>query len=377
LRVGPNLKFKDTTKFYTSDMAKVIHITNPLSKEIEKIFDFEPGETVLDVAAKLYGEGNVDFELPTICIVGDKPLLRDEWASYVPEDSEIVSFVAVTGADIIIYIVIAIVVSIAVSLIFAVTPPKMGAIPEPDPVFTLRGQTNKIKLGDPIEDHYGRVRIFPSYAAISYNKYINNEQYLYSLFCIGQGSYEIEDVLIEDTSISNFDDAEVVIYEPGQTVDLFRDNVETSGEVSGIEMFGPNEPEYNSYIGPFSSSGPLTSSDIIEVDVTIPQGLAFSNDNGGLDNRTISALFEYRQIDQNGNPVGGWATLSNFSKTKRTTTPQRYTLTKVVPAGRYEVRALRTNNKDTNFRAYNTLRWESLRAFLPMLATTAKLLYWL
>jgi len=346
-------------------MAKVIHITNPLSKEIEKIFDFEPGETVLDVAAKLYGKGNVDFELPTICLVGDKPLLRDQWGSYVPEDSDIVSFVAVTGADIVIYVIIAVVVSVAVSLIFTVTPPKMGAIPEPDPVFTLRGQTNKVKLGDPIEDHYGRVRIFPSYAAISYNKYINNEQYLYSLFCIGQGSYEIEEVLIEDTNIGNFDDAEYVIYGPGETVDLFRDNVETSSEVASVEMFGPNEPEYDSWIGPFSASGPLTSSDILEVDVTIPSGLGYSNDDGGLNNRTITATFQYRQIDQNGDPVGNWLTLQNFSKTLRTVTPQRYTLTKVVPSGRYEVRARRTNNKDTNFRANNTLQWESLRAFLP------------
>ena len=348
-------------------MAKAIHVTNPFSKEIDSIFDFEKGESVLDAAAKLYGEGNTDFELPTICIVGDRPLLRDEWDSYIPEDSEIVSFVVVTGADILIYIVISLVIAVAVSLIFTVTPPKIGAIPEPDPVFTLRGQTNKVKLGDPIEDHYGRIRIFPSYAAISYNKYIDNEQYLYSLFCLGQGEYEIEDILIEDTNINNFDDAEYVIYGPGQTVDLFRDNVETSNEVASIEMFGSNEPQYptDGWVGPFSASGPLTSSDILEVDITIPTGLGFSNDDGGLSNRTVEVLFEYRQIDQNGDPAGNWATLSTFSKTLRTVTPQRYTLTKVVAPGRYEVRGRRTNVKDTNFRANNTIQWESLRAFLP------------
>jgi hypothetical protein len=346
-------------------MAKAIHITNPFSKKIETIFDFEKDETVLDVAAKLYGDGNVDFVVPTICIVGDKPLLRKEWGSYVPEDSEVVSFVAVTGADWVIYVIISLVVSIAVSLLMVVTPPKMGAIPEPDPVFTLRGQTNKVKLGDPIEDHYGRVRIFPSYAAISYNKYINNEQYLYSLFCLGQGEFEIENVFVEDTNINNFDDAEYVIYGPGETVDLFRDNVETSNEVAGIEMFGPNEPEYDSWIGPFAAGGPQSSSDIIEVDVVIPQGLSFSNDKGGLDSRTVTASFQYRQIDQNGAPVGNWLVLSEFSKTLRTVTPQRYTLTKVVASGRYEVRARRTNDKDTNFRSQNTIKWESLRAFLP------------
>ena len=345
-------------------MAKAIHITNPFSKKIETIFDFEKNETVLDAAAKLYGDGNADFVVPTICIVGDKPLLRKEWVSYIPEDSEVVSFVAVTGNPVV-YIIIAVVVSIAVSLLMVVTPPKMGSIPEPDPVFTLRGQTNKVKLGDPIEDHYGRVRIFPSYAAISYNKYINNEQYLYSLFCLGQGEFEIENVFVEDTNINNFDDTEYVVYEPGETVDLFRDNVETSNEVAGIEMFGPNEPEYDSWVGPFAAGGPQSSSDIIEVDVIIPQGLNYSNDEGGLDSRTITASFQYRQIDQNGDPVGNWLVLSQFSKTLRTVTPQRYTLTKVVPSGRYEVRARRTNNKDTNFRANNTIKWESLRAFLP------------
>ena len=345
-------------------MAKAIHITNPFSKKIETIFDFEKNETVLDAAAKLYGDGNADFVVPTICIVGDKPLLRKEWVSYIPEDSEVVSFVAVTGNPVV-YIIIAVVVSIAVSLLMVVTPPKMGSIPEPDPVFTLRGQTNKVKLGDPIEDHYGRVRIFPSYAAISYNKYIDNEQYLYSLFCLGQGEFEIENVFVEDTNINNFDDTEYVVYEPGETVDLFRDNVETSNEVAGIEMFGPNEPEYDSWVGPFAAGGPQSSSDIIEVDVIIPQGLNYSNDEGGLDSRTVTASFQYRQIDQNGDPVGNWLVLSEFSKTLRTVTPQRYTLTKVVPSGRYEVRARRTNNKDTNFRANNTVKWESLRAFLP------------
>lgn len=343
---------------------KAAHIKDPFSRKIDGgIRDVAQGQTLHDLAKMFHGAD--DFDCPTICILNDKPVLRENWG-YAPKEDDVVIFVTVVG-NLLAIALIAVAAVAVVSLILAlsVKTPSIGEIPEPDPVFTLRGQTNRIRLGDPIEDHYGRVRIWPSYAAVSYNKYIDNEQYLYSLFCIGQGSYDIEQTLIEDTDISNFDDVVHEYYEPNATVTLFRDNVNTNSEVADIELFGPNEPEYDDWVGPFAASPSGTSSDILEIDVVLPQGLYYSNDEGGLSSRTITAEFEYRQIDDAGAPVSSWATLHSFSKTLRTNTPQRYTFTQNVASGRYEVRARRTNNKNTDHRSANTIKWERLRAFLP------------
>lgn len=352
-------------------MTTFLHIKNPLSKEVNHVLKLGRVKTVLDAAKKIWSKELGNFEIPTVCLVGDKPLMRDEWATYKPKKDDVVSFVAVVGGpEIWIPLLISVVLSVAVSLLFAVPVPTVGAIPEPDPVYTLRGQTNKIRLGDPIEEHYGRVRIWPSYAAISYNKYIDNDQYLYSLFCVGNGEFDIGQVYIQDTAIENFEDLEIVTYAPGVTVDLFRDNVETSAEVSDLILFGPNEDDYDSYVGPITANTSGTSADILEWDITIPGGLNFSNDEGGLDSRTVSATFEYRAIDSLGDPTGdaSWSAVT-FSKTLKTTTTQRFTITQSVAAGRYEVRARRTNNKDKNYRANNEIRWEVLRAFLPNVGT--------
>ena len=69
-------------------------------------------------------------------------------------------------------------------------------------MFDLKGQYNQVRLGNPIEVPYGRNRLWPSIAAREYNKYVNNDQYRYSLYCLGQGSYGIEALQIEDTALA-------------------------------------------------------------------------------------------------------------------------------------------------------------------------------
>ena len=90
----------------------------------------------------------------------------------------------------------------------------------------------------------------------------------------------------------------------------------------------------------------------------------YANDNGGLNNRTASWDIEARLIDDDGVALGGWITLGSESITENTNTASRRTYKYTVPAGRYEVRGIRTNAKDTSARAGSDLNWNALKAYL-------------
>lgn len=348
-------------------MAHIVEIYNPFKPlEDTRTHQHPGGITVRAWLTHTY-PGFREFTHPTLCLVNGNPLLRSQWDVHIIHPNDVVNFVVLAGGiETLFYIFIALVVISAVVIVATMPKPRTPSeLPEADPVYDLKGQRNQIRLASPIEVPYGRCRLYPSYAARAYNKYAGNEQYQYQLFCLGQGYYEIGDIFIEDTPIENFQDVEYAFYEPGQPATLFPDNVITSDEVAAIQLFGPNEPEYDSWVGGFTLNPAFTLANSIELDLTFPQGLYLANDNGSLGNKTVTASFEYRALDNTGAPVGGWSLLHNFSKTMATSTPQRFTVSVPVAPGRYEVRGRRTNNKDTSTRCANTLMWDAVRAFLP------------
>jgi hypothetical protein len=74
------------------------------------------------------------------------------------------------------------------------------------------------------------LNIFPDFAASPYVEYEGNEQYLYQLLCIGAGEYEIEQIRIEDSDISAFEEITYQVVNPGGTLSLFPAAVNTSGD---------------------------------------------------------------------------------------------------------------------------------------------------
>lgn len=348
--------------------ALVVEVSNPFNplQDLRKN-EIDAGDTPIAWLQKRF-LSFTEFDEPTICLLNGNPLLRKEWDSYVIKDGDTISFVKLAPGDpitAILVIVAVVAVAAAVFLATNIPKPNAGGLPDQDPVHTLRGQTNRIKLMDPIEVPYGRVRMWPSYAARSYNTFENDDQILFSLFCLGQGSFDIDRIQVEDTLASSFQDVTTAITNPGEQVSLFPDNVVTSVEVANIELFGPNEPEYTSWVGGFVVNPTGTQTNRIEVDITLPFGLYYSNDEGGLDTRTVSAEFEYRAVDDNGDPTGSWILLTTFSKTLATVNAKRYTTGVDVAAGRYEVRGRRTNNSEDSHRVGDTLQWATLRGFLP------------
>lgn len=257
------------------------------------------------------------------------------------------------------------------------SPPKAQRIAEiaaPSPTYSLNAQGNTARLGQPIPVMYGRNVIYPDFIGQPYAEYAGNEQYLYQLFSIGQGQFDIEQIRIEDTVVENdvnqtgafvpatgaFEEIEYQVVH-NASVTAFPANVYTAVEVSGQELiYDEDTPEY---VGPFVANPAGSLINAIAVDIVCPKGLYYANDEGGLNTRTVAFKAEARQIDDSGAPIGSWATLIDESFSEKTTTPQRRSYKAGVSNGRYEVRMTRTNAKDTNVRAGNDVNWATLRGY--------------
>lgn len=302
-----------------------------------------------------------------------------------------------------------------------------GGLASPSPTYSIGAQGNLARLGQPIPSLYGRHIIYPDFAAAPYVEYAGNEQYLYQMFVIGQGEYDIEAIRIEDTSVSSFEEITYEIVEPGGSVTLFPTSVTTSVEVGGQELdcFAATYsrsgttvtvtktahglaagavvylnfttgtattgsytvatvPDANTftvtdsvsgatsgnarvspYIGHFTANAAGSTANTLAIDVVMPRGLYYANDSGGLTEVTCSWNVEARQIDDAGVPLGDWVLLGSESHSAATTTPQRLSFRYGVAYGRYEVRLARTDAKQTNSRYGHEINWAGLRAYLP------------
>lgn len=227
------------------------------------------------------------------------------------------------------------------------------------PTYSIGAQGNQARIGQPIPVIYGRHLIYPDFGAMPYTEYAGNEQYLYQLFCVGQGYYDIEQIRIDDTPISSFPEITYQVVNPGGSVTLFPARVITSGEVSGQEALT------STTLGPFIANDSGTVTNKIAVDVVFSRGLYYATDTGKLNAVSCSWTVQAQQINDVGVAVGSWVTLGTETYSAATTTPQRRSYSYAVSDGRYQVRLTRTDTKQTDTRYGHELDWSGLRAYLP------------
>ena len=400
----------------------VVMLHNPFRPERnrEVIAVAEP----LTIRAWLGEQGIEEFTNPTICLRNGSPVLRGSWDDTEIGEGDLVVFVPLPQGGgggknplrIVLMLAVMIVApyvgsylavaagfakaGIAASLYTAgvtlagtalvnvlIPPPKpsavtsnFGSAPAPSPTYSLQAQGNHARLAQPIPVVYGRHRVYPDLAATPWTEYAGHDQYLHQLHCIGQGRYDLEQVRIEDTPISSFEEIETEIVPPGAAVTLFETDVVNAPEVAGQELIGANDRETavttndageevttvvgDGWIGPFIANPAGTVAIGISIDVVMPRGLYYANDDGSLGNRTIEWEVEARAVDDEGEAAGVWLTLASESVTAAENTPQRRSYRYTVAAGRYEVRVRRTNDKSGDARAGHVIHWAGLKAFL-------------
>jgi sulfur carrier protein ThiS len=353
-------------------MTQILLISNPFNPlhEIER-FHVGEGITPREWLAEHFGPDFIEFDRPTVLQWNGELVMRADWETRRFEDGDVAAFVHVPqGIEVLIVaLIVAVVVGVAAYLLMPDPKIPSDQTQSPDSVYTLRGQTNRFRPNEPIEVVYGKVRHWPTYACRPYSEYIGNQQYQYSLFCLGQGRFDIEAIQLDDTPVEDFTEVQIEIVQPGGTVDLVEANVVTAVEVSNIELLGPNEEDYTGISGPYTLNDFDTPIKRIAVDVSFPQGLYKLNDEGDLTSQSVELLFEYREIGEGGGAIGGWETLENPTVTRRDNTPQRITYSKAVPSGRYEVRGRRVSDKPGSTRVASQVRWETAKGYAKIPAS--------
>ena len=105
-----------------------------------------------------------------------------------------------------------------------------GNTPAPSPTYSLQAQGNQARLSQPIPVVYGQPSIpLGLNAMLPCIRITSNIHTSY----IGQGEYDLEQIRIEDTPISLFEESDYEIVQPGDSVTLFDADVFTARKVTG------------------------------------------------------------------------------------------------------------------------------------------------
>lgn len=341
---------------------------------------------------------SIDVNKPVICLHNGAPVLRAQWGKTLVCDKDVVSFVylpqggggsnplrliltiglmvlapqigaALSGAlgatGIGASLINAGIGMLGNALINALVPPpkppsshQQAALAAPSPTYSIGAQGNQARIGQAIPVLYGRMRMYPDFAAQPYAEFENNEQYLYQLFTVTQGYASVTDIQIEDSPITSFgSDYQVEIVSPNTASTLYPTEVYNVSEVAGQELLSAGP------LGPFVAGPASASVKKIAFDVVLPRGLCYINDDGGLDGRSITFRFYAQPVDSLGVPTGASVTLGTETISAATQTPIRKTYGYTVTPARYRITAERTSAKDSDSRAANDLLWASARAY--------------
>lgn len=326
--------------------------------------------------------------LPFIVYYNGQPLLQKDWGLIVAQDawvqvsylprgggggSNIGAIVGAIAAAVMAYFTfgMSLVASAAIGIAaYAGLTLLVAGIPKPanvssatreltSPTYSLSAQGNNARLLEAMPRVYGRMRTFPDLASKPYTEFQDNLQYLYQLFCVSLGKAEVESIFLDDTNITQFEDATVQVVYPGEAVTLFPDNVVTSESVTGQEIVS------GATVGPFTINAPGTKITKIGIDISLPSGAGSVNNDGGTEVFPVGFMAEYRAIDDQGNPEGSWTTLVNETIRVATKQPQFRTFYADVPEGRYQVQLRKTTGDASDTRSFGALSWSGLRGFMP------------
>ncbi|WP_201353814.1 host specificity factor TipJ family phage tail protein [Hydrogenimonas urashimensis] len=339
------------------------------------------------------------------------------------------------------YTIMAATVAGGAMLINAVLPPQIPSFGqigssslESSPVYGWSGTRTLPTPGSPIPVLFGQMRL-PGSVIGQYIKDEGDDEYLYTLLALCEGEIEpiwAGDILINNNPLDTYDNVEYAYrqgtlsqtntademafekWHDGKTIGWF-DKVDTANAFSA-------ELTYDNTVEKITLGNAVDS---ITISVTMPQGLFYVNDKGGLDSRTVKFKIEYSSDGTNwtlhqrvypeyteteyewrrynltaydyeyqwsaSSPGSGWSKSGKSRKrvvgervydyfaidaAKTSAIRRQFTITGLTP-GQYHVRLTKLSEDKETTRERNTLYWSGMtemtsdRLYYPSIALLA------
>ncbi|EAT16060.1 fibronectin type III domain-containing protein [Desulfuromonas acetoxidans] len=332
---------------------RILHSKNQLEPfQVASQIDVEDGATANQVVSLL----EIPREQPVILLVNNVPLMRVHWNDPLPVDAEI-RFVEVAAAASWIPYVVMLLLSLG-SYLYSRSLATDGVdYGTPASIYSFNSGSNRLRIGDPFCEHFGRRKVFPDLAQQSYVRNIDNDQYLYFLGFLGVGDYDVEGVYVDNTPLADYADTSFAILPPGTLPTLVTNVVWTCNEVSNQEL----STDHVTYA--VSAAG--TRAYHIEFDITFSAGLVRYNSEGKMRYRSVTVATEVRTINDAGNATSEWTTFATYTFNARSKDPLRYSHKIAAPLGlaRYEFRARRTTEASGSSKVSDKCYLTGLRAY--------------
>lgn len=347
-------------------------VTDPYNTQC---IDYEMDGKLIDCVNKLLPK---KWEQdPWICVLNRNGKryhpLRSEWGDIELKENDSVHLLPAVG-DLASIVLAIVVILLVVAVLFMITPPSPDTLESGDPVFSIDGKSNKARLNQPIEDCYGRNKIWSSYIMAPYTLYNSQRQYLYQRFILGWGIHTVEDYLINESSVTG--NPNVSVLDSNAASDAYGqhgyNNVALCRSVNRIEMIAPNQNGYAGAVGPYAINPPDTTIQMIANDVSLPNGAYRVNKKGKTRAVDVGLRWEIRQIDRDGSPVTGtWYQLKNWYAIYATAQAQRITFYNNAPfPARWEIRCIRTDAAATSTKGTDIVYWDLCKGYRSNLSRT-------
>lgn len=215
--------------------------------------------------------------------------------------------------------------------------------------------STQAQQGIPIPITFGTVRMKSPNVLVAHVTTDGDKQYLNLLLCGGEGPVDsITDVVIDDNPIANFTGVDIQYRYGTNDQDVIPNFADSFADQSlnyklNSDTYATQQITGNAVQG-------------IELTVEFPQGLFYSNDQGGLDNTNVTIGMEYRAVGAvDWLPFAGGSlsvTAASSSAVRRTARIDNLT------AGQYEVRCKILSQSGTTSRYINSCYWTTLSSIV-------------
>jgi hypothetical protein len=300
------------------------------------------------------------FVRPTILLVDGHPWGRIQWDSRLSKNSHVLFMECPQGAGA--FTVISIIIAVG-SLAYSFIASRLTPVTDiPETVYDQKSTysfsdgTNKINVGNPFAEHFGRCRIYPDLIQQSYVRNIKrydddrNYQYLYFLGVIGVGEYDVEEVYINNSPLLQYENSEYFLFGPGEfetgISGIAPEIVWTCNELSVQEVV------YYEWIF-YIVDPPGTEINQIEYDIVFENGLYCPTSGSDLP-ALVRIRVECRTVDKVGTSTSDWFILdirdiwSEWDSSYVIRDPLRFSYKVPTPLGkgRYQIRIKRIEVND-------------------------------